>query len=224
MDGDGERDDDSRREAGHANTSGALAEVVLASGNQGKLRELRALLAPLGCRVCSLADFGIDGPEEPAETFVENALIKARHATRLTGLPAIADDSGLTVDGLVGEPGVRSARYAGEHGNDGGNVERVLAELAARPDASRQASFHACVVLMRHTSDPAPIVCHGRWKGVILPSPRGDGGFGYDPIFGVPEREWCAAAELSSDDKNQLSHRGKAMAELVAALRAESTH
>ncbi|MEM7404932.1 MAG: RdgB/HAM1 family non-canonical purine NTP pyrophosphatase [Pseudomonadota bacterium] len=208
------------RSLGTRSGSFPLAKVVLASGNRGKLAELGAMLKPLGLTVTSLADFGLEGPEEPAETFVENALIKARHAALHTGLAAIADDSGIAVDALDGAPGVRSARYAGEHGNDGANVERVLAELAARPGAARRASFHACVVLLRHPTDPAPLICHGRWDGVILDAPRGTGGFGYDPVFGVPERQMRSAAELSSDDKNRLSHRGKAMTALIAELAA----
>ena len=198
--------------------AGIGRRAVLASGNQGKLKELQALLAPLQFELTDLSAFGLEGPPEPAPTFVENALIKARHACTHTGWPAIADDSGISVQALAGRPGVRSARFAGDGASDQQNLDKLLVDLAATNDPYRLASFHTCAVYMEHPDDPAPLIAHGRWEGVILPAARGAGGFGYDSIFAVPEQDLCSAAELSAAEKNALSHRGKALRLLVAML------
>ncbi|MFW6094345.1 MAG: RdgB/HAM1 family non-canonical purine NTP pyrophosphatase [Pseudomonadota bacterium] len=193
-------------------------KLVLASGNPGKLDELRSLLAPLGATVESQRALGIPGAPEERPTFVENALEKARHAARRSGLPALADDSGLVVPLLGGAPGIHSARYAGEQANDRANNAKLVAALG---DVERPpAHFYAAVVYLRHPEDPAPIVSTGRWHGVIVREPRGDAGFGYDPHFLVPELG-RTAAELAAAEKNRLSHRGQAMAGLLAQLRAE---
>ncbi|WP_166269850.1 RdgB/HAM1 family non-canonical purine NTP pyrophosphatase [Marinobacter caseinilyticus] len=193
------------------------SKLVIASNNPGKLAELTDLLAPLGLQPVAQKTLGVSEAEEPAVTFVENALIKARHAARATGLPALADDSGLAVDALGGEPGVRSARYAGPRASDRDNIEALLAALANVPEAERTAQFHCVVVYLRHADDPTPVIAHGRWPGRILTAPTGEGGFGYDPVFWVPERQ-CAAAELSKSDKSRLSHRGQALRALLQQL------
>lgn len=191
--------------------------LVLASNNPGKLRELAELLAPLGLDPVAQGDLGVGEAEEPAVTFVENALLKARHAARETGLPALADDSGLAVDALGGQPGVRSARYAGANANDQTNVDALLAALDGVPESERSAQFHCVLVYLRHADDPTPVICHGRWPGRILTSPRGEGGFGYDPVFLAPEFD-CSAAELSREQKGRISHRGRALRLLVEQL------
>ncbi|MCH8499366.1 MAG: RdgB/HAM1 family non-canonical purine NTP pyrophosphatase [Marinobacter sp.] len=193
--------------------------LVLASNNQGKLAELGDLLAPLGLQLVAQRELGVPEAEEPAITFVENALIKARHAAALTGLPALADDSGLAVDALGGQPGVRSARFAGPDASDQDNIKALLTALADVPDSERRAWFHCVLVFLRSADDPTPLICHGRWQGEILRAPRGDGGFGYDPVFWVPETG-CAAAELSRSEKSALSHRGKALQSLRSELAA----
>lgn len=193
--------------------------MVLASGNAGKLRELQAMLAPLGYMLVGQAELGIAAPEEPASTFIENALIKARHASAVCGLPAIADDSGIAVDALGGAPGVNSARFAGSGASDEDNNARLLAELAAA-EGSRRASYHCVLVLLRDPSDPVPIVTSGRWSGAILRAPRGRRGFGYDPLF-YDARYGLTAAEMAPELKNALSHRGQAVAALIERLRAE---
>jgi XTP/dITP diphosphohydrolase len=190
--------------------------VVLASGNRGKLAELGALLAPHGLELITQTELGISDAEETGTTFVENALIKARHAATLSGHAALADDSGLVVDALGGAPGVRSARYAGG-GGDAANNAKLLAELADVPAPLRTARFVCVLVLLRHAADPLPLIAQGIWEGSILTAPRGSNGFGYDPLFLVPERD-CASAELAPADKNQLSHRGRALRALVAQL------
>ena len=190
---------------------------VLASNNAGKIAEFNRLLAPWGIEVSAQKALGVDSPEETATTFVENALIKARHAARISGLPALADDSGLAVDALGGEPGVYSARYAGEPADDNANNRKLLDALTNRPDAKRTACFHCVLVLMRAPQDPTPIICHGQWFGRIAHEPAGVGGFGYDPLFIVPE-EGCTAAELPAERKAHLSHRGQAMAQLRERL------
>jgi XTP/dITP diphosphohydrolase len=195
-----------------------LSRVVLASGNAGKLRELQALLAPTGARLVAQAALGVGDAEEPHPTFVENALAKARHASRATGLPAIADDSGVCVPALGGAPGVRSARYAAELGgerSDAANNARLLAELAGLVD--RSAYFYCVLVLLRQADDPQPIVADGLWYGEIVDTPRGTGGFGYDPHFLVPELG-RTVAELDAATKNRVSHRGRAMRDLLARL------
>ncbi|MCK7544549.1 RdgB/HAM1 family non-canonical purine NTP pyrophosphatase [Marinobacter bryozoorum] len=194
-------------------------QLVLASNNQGKLRELGELLMPLGLQPRAQGELGVSEAEEPAVTFVENALIKARHAARQTGLPALADDSGLAVDALGGQPGVRSARYAGDGASDDDNVQALLAALKTVPEAERTAQFHCVLVYLRHADDPTPIVCHGRWPGRILEASRGQGGFGYDPVFFAPEFG-CSAAELTREQKGRVSHRGRALRLLVEQLGA----
>ena len=191
--------------------------LVLASGNAGKLAELRALLGGDGLELVAQSDLGVDDIEETGLTFVENALLKARHAARGTGLPALADDSGLCVDALGGAPGLYSARYAGAHGDARANIAKLLDALADVPDARRTAHFHAVVVLLRHADDPQPIIAEGRWPGRILHAPRGDRGFGYDPVFLDPVHG-SSAAELDPALKNRISHRGQALATLRARL------
>jgi XTP/dITP diphosphohydrolase len=191
--------------------------IVLASQNAKKAAELRSLLAPLGADVRPLSDWTAAAPAEDAPTFIENALIKARHAARLTGLPAIADDSGLEVAALGGAPGVRSARYAGEPGDDAANNRKLLAALAAVPIHQRQARFVCALVYLRHAEDPVPVIALGSWPGEILEAPRGSGGFGYDPLFGVPGLG-KSAAELSAAEKARLSHRGRALRSLLRQL------
>ena len=191
--------------------------LVLASGNAGKLAELRALLADTGIELLSSRELGIDDPAETGLTFVENALIKARHASALSGLPALADDSGLCIDALNGAPGLISAHYAGEHGNHAANIERVLAEMRNIDDHARSAYFISVLVWLRHANDPAPLIAEGRWHGRILRVPRGHAGFGYDPIFLDPQLG-LSAAELPSAEKNQLSHRALALQKLRGQL------
>ncbi|MFP4181276.1 MAG: RdgB/HAM1 family non-canonical purine NTP pyrophosphatase [Thiohalospira sp.] len=191
--------------------------AVLASGNRGKVAELSALLEPAGLVVEPQSDHGVPEAEEPHPTFVENALAKARNAARHTGLAAIADDSGLEVDALNGAPGVRSARYAGPDGDDAANNARLLAELEGVPEAQRTARFVCVLVYLDHAEDPTPVIAQGFWEGRILEAPRGEGGFGYDPLFWVPDRG-CASAELEATEKNRISHRGRALTALRAAL------
>ncbi|MCK2150460.1 RdgB/HAM1 family non-canonical purine NTP pyrophosphatase [Marinobacter alexandrii] len=194
-------------------------KIVIASNNQGKIAELTDLLAPLGMMPVAQGRLGVGEAEEPAVTFVENAILKARHASRITGLPALADDSGLAVDHLGGQPGVRSARYAGDNASDQDNVDALLAAMASVPEGQRGAQFHCVLVFLRHADDPTPIVCHGRWPGAILSAPAGDGGFGYDPVFWVSEHQ-CSAAELTRAEKSRISHRGRALAQLAQQLKA----
>lgn len=199
----------------------ATRRVVLASGNAGKLKELGALFADAGLELVAQGELGIADAEETGETFVENAILKARHAARASGLPALADDSGLCVAALGGAPGLRSARFAGMHGDDAANRERLLAELAGRPPAERGCHFHCALVLMRHPADPAPLLAEGRWHGQILESSRGEGGFGYDPLF-LDLASGLSAAEMSPAHKNRISHRGLAMARLRALLTGDT--
>ena len=196
-------------------------KLVIASNNQGKIAELTELLSPLGMTPVAQGDLGVNEAEEPAVTFVENAILKARHAARETGLPALADDSGLAVDALGGRPGVRSARFAGADATDQDNVNALLDAMADVPDDQRNAQFHCVLVYLRHADDPTPIICHGRWTGSILRSPRGSGGFGYDPVFLAPEHG-CSAAELSRSEKSSISHRGRALTILLDQLKAEA--
>ncbi len=191
-------------------------KIVLASNNAKKLKELDAILAPLGWALVPQGALGVDEAEEPHCTFVENALAKARHAARITGLPALADDSGLCVEALGGAPGVQSARYAGEPKSDARNNEKLLAELAAH--ASRAAHFVSVIVFVRHADDPQPLIAEGEWHGEIIAAHRGDGGFGYDPLFFLPEFG-KTAAELEPAVKNAVSHRAQALQSLLARLR-----
>jgi len=199
-----------------------LERLVLASNNPGKLREIDALLAPLGITVVPQAALGIAEADEPHETFLENALAKARHASRASGLPALADDSGLCVDALGGEPGVHSAHYAGWKGSraqrDAANNARLLAALETQAD--RGAHFACVMVLMRHPDDPQPLVAEGNWVGEIGRTARGENGFGYDPLFVLPGRG-CTSAELPAEEKNRISHRGQALVRLLDRLRED---
>ena len=193
-------------------------KAVLASANPGKLRELAALLGPLGWELAPQSSFGIEPAEETGDTFAANALLKARHAAAGAGRPALADDSGLEVDALGGRPGVRSARYAGPECDDDANNRRLLEELAGVPDAARAARFRCVIAFARAADDPAPVLAEGCWEGRILRAPRGANGFGYDPLFHVPTHG-CASAELEPAVKNELSHRGAALRALLAAVR-----
>jgi XTP/dITP diphosphohydrolase len=196
-----------------------IRELVVATGNAGKLAELRALLADLGIRIRSQDEFGVPPVEETGLSFIENAILKARHASVHTGLPALADDSGLAVDALGGAPGVRSARFAGEDADDAANNRLLLERLAGVPPAQRGACFHCALALLLSPDDPVPLICTAAWAGRILEAPRGSGGFGYDPLFLVPGRD-CTSAELDPAEKNRLSHRGQAFAELRRSLQA----
>jgi XTP/dITP diphosphohydrolase len=191
--------------------------IVLASNNAGKVREINQLLAEQQIQVVPQREFDIPEIEETGLTFVENAILKARNAARHSGLPAIADDSGLEVDALQGAPGVYSARYAGAAAGDRANNEKLLAALLGIPEENRTARFRCLMVYLRHTDDPTPIICQGTWEGRILEAPQGENGFGYDPIFWVPT-EGCSAARLPPEVKNRLSHRGQALRSLLAAL------
>ena len=195
--------------------------LVLASNNAKKAAELHAMLAPLDIEIIAQAELGVSEAEEPHLTFVENALTKARHAAAAPGLPAIADDSGLCVDALGGAPGVQSARFGGEPKSDARNNARLLEALADFPDPEqRRAYFCSVLVLVRHAEDPLPLIADGQWHGEILPAARGEGGFGYDPLFWVPELEQTAA-ELDAKLKNTLSHRAAAMRHLLARLQSQ---
>jgi guanylate kinase/non-canonical purine NTP pyrophosphatase (RdgB/HAM1 family) len=195
-------------------------KTVLASGNPGKLKELTALLEPLGLELIAQSALGIEPPPETGSTFLENALIKARHAARASGLPALADDSGIEVDALDGRPGVRSARFAGEGASDGDNLHKLLAELHDVPAEFRQARYHCVIAFVRRHDDPQPIVAHGTWEGRIAHEARGSGGFGYDPIF-LPADGHGTAAELDPAEKNEVSHRGQALRAWLAAARGQ---
>lgn len=190
--------------------------VVLASGNAGKLRELGRVLSPLGVELKSQAEFAVPEVEENGLSFVENAIIKARAAAQHSGLPAIADDSGLEVDYLHGAPGIYSARYSGQ--GDAGNNQKLLEALSDVPEQQRGARFQCVLVYMRHGTDPTPLVCQASWEGRILMQPRGEQGFGYDPLFYVPDQQ-CSSAELPSEVKNRISHRARASVLLLEALR-----
>lgn len=192
--------------------------LVLASGNAGKLKEFNQLLAPLGLDVRAQAEFGVHDVEETGLTFVENALLKAREASRVSGLPALADDSGLEVDALQGAPGIYSARYAGEPKSDERNNQKLLAALADCAEGQRSGRYWCVLVYLRHAEDPVPVIVQRSWEGEILAHPRGDGGFGYDPLFWLPD-QGMSVAELASESKNRLSHRGRALHDLVDILK-----
>jgi XTP/dITP diphosphohydrolase len=194
-----------------------MSTVVLATGNQGKVKELSNLLAQHSIEVVPQSNFNVPEVAETGTTFVENAIIKARHAAKITGLPAIADDSGLEVDALNGAPGVYSARYAGENATDNDNTNKLLNALANVPEPERTARFHCVLVYMKHENDPTPIICHGVWEGSIINEKLGEQGFGYDPVFWQSEHK-MTSAQLARDLKNSLSHRGKALALLVKEL------
>jgi XTP/dITP diphosphohydrolase len=195
-----------------------MKKVVLATGNVGKLREMSALLAPLGFELITQKELGIEPADETGTTFLENALIKARHAARKAKLPAISDDSGIEGDALDGRPGVYSARFAGENASDHDNLRKLLMELHDVPAEFRQARYHCVIVFVRDVNDRDPVVAHGTWEGQVGTEPRGSGGFGYDPIF-VPAGMHATAAQLAPDKKNELSHRAQALRALVAELR-----
>jgi len=203
-------------------------KIVLASGNKGKLKEFSELLAPYDFEVFPQSDFNVEPPEETGLTFIENAIIKARYASKISGLPAIADDSGLAIDALNGQPGIYSARFSekemGESVSDQTNIDLALKKLAAlstankeTEDVDRTARFHCVLVYMTHAEDPTPVVCHGQWQGSIALNQSGVDGFGYDPIFWVPEFG-CTAAELTKEQKNSRSHRGLALKQLIAQM------
>jgi XTP/dITP diphosphohydrolase len=192
-------------------------KLVLASGNAGKLIEMREVLGDLAIELIAQGELGVEDAEETGATFVENAILKARHASRISGLPALGDDSGICVDALGGAPGLLSARYAGEHGNSVANIAKLLEAMTDVPEAERGAHFFCVIVLLRHADDPAPLIAEGRWHGRILDAPRGTGGFGYDPVFFDPQRD-AGAAELDSAEKNRISHRGRALLRLREVL------
>ncbi len=192
-------------------------QVVLATGNKGKVKELARMLSGLGIEVLPQSEFAVSEVAETGSTFVENAIIKARHAAKQTGLPAIADDSGLAVDALGGAPGVYSARYSGEQATDQSNIIKLLDAMADVPKDKRQAKFLCVLVFMRHADDPTPIICQGEWAGEITSEQHGENGFGYDPVFWVEEQN-CSSAQLLPEQKNELSHRGKALKLLLAQL------
>ena len=192
--------------------------IILASNNPGKVREIGQLLADQDIEVLPQNNFDVPEAEETGLTFVENAILKARNAAHYTGLPAIADDSGIEVDALKGAPGIYSARFAGVGASDEDNLQKLLQELKNVPEDKRSARFQCLMVYLRHENDPTPLICQGTWEGRILFEPTGTGGFGYDPVFYVPEHD-CASAALAPEVKNQLSHRGKALRQLVATLK-----
>lgn len=197
--------------------------VVLASGNRGKLKEFQYLLSSVGFEVLPQSEFDVCDADETGLSFVENAIIKARHACQLTGLPAIADDSGLEVDALLGKPGIYSSRFAGVDGDDkdAANNQKLLNSLEGLSQGERTARFQCVLVYMRHAEDPTPLICQASWEGLILHQAAGEGGFGYDPLFFVPEKN-CASAQLDKADKNAISHRGKAMQKLLDLLKSTS--
>lgn len=194
-----------------------MSSIVLASNNPGKVREFNALIADHLIEVVPQSQFGVPEADETGLSFIENALIKARNAAHHTGLPAIADDSGIEVDALNGAPGIYSARYAGIGASDQANLEKLLRDLEGVPELQRTARFQCLMVYMRHATDPTPLIIQSAWEGRILTAPRGSGGFGYDPVFFVPTHN-CSSAELPPDVKLAISHRGQAVRKLVAAL------
>ncbi len=194
-----------------------IEKIVLASNNAGKLREFHTMFANHHITIISQSEFHVDDAEETGLSFIENAIIKARHACEKTQLPAIADDSGLAVDALKGAPGIYSARYAGEHGNDKANNQKVLDDLKGVPHEQRTGQFICALAFMLHPEDPTPVVCQASWEGIILEEERGSEGFGYDPLFWLPEKN-CASAELPKAVKNTISHRARALQLLLSAL------
>jgi XTP/dITP diphosphohydrolase len=194
-----------------------VKQLVLASGNPGKLRELSVILDDLGYQLHAQSEFDVAEVAETGTTFIENAIIKARHAAALTGLAALADDSGIEVDALDGAPGVYSARFSGADADDAANNALLVDKLRNVPPAQRNARYRAVIVLMRHAADPSPLICEGSWEGMIQLEPAGEGGFGYDPYFFLPD-QGCTSAQLSASEKNRLSHRGAALEELKRKL------
>ncbi len=198
-----------------------MKKIVLASNNKGKVREINQILAKQGISVLPQSEFNVDEAEETGLTFVENAILKARNAAEQSGLPAIADDSGIEVDALNGQPGIYSARYAGVGASDEDNLKKLLTALQDVPEEKRTARFQCLMVYMRHANDPTPLICQGTWEGVITREAQGDNGFGYDPVFFVPDHN-CTSAQLPAEVKNQLSHRGQALRLLVKQLGQKS--
>ena len=198
-----------------------MKKIVLASSNPGKVCEINQLLADLDLQVQPQSEYGVEDAEETGLTFVENAILKARNAAQHTGLPAIADDSGIEVDALNGAPGIYSARFAGAGASDQDNLEKLLTDMQGIAEAGRSARFQCLLVYLRHATDPTPLICQGTWEGRILAEPRGEHGFGYDPVFYVPTHD-CSSAELPPQVKNALSHRGQALRKLVSALQDRS--
>lgn len=196
-----------------------IKQLVLATGNQGKVKELASMLDAFNIEVLPQSTFNVPEVAETGTTFVENAIIKARHAAKITGLPAVADDSGLEVDALSGAPGVYSARFAGDDASDADNIAKLLQELGDNP--SRSARFWCVLVFMKHADDPTPVICQASWEGEISLTPNGNGGFGYDPVFYVPSLD-CTAADLSKAQKNAISHRGQALKQLAEKLKVMS--
>lgn len=201
-----------------AEPTNSASRIVLASGNRGKLNEFQQMLGAMGITMVPQNDFNIDAVEETGLSFVENAILKARHAARITGLPVIADDSGLEVDALNGQPGIYSSRYGGPSASDADNNNKLLSQLQGLASEQRRARFQCLLVFLRHADDPTPVICQGTWEGMILEAPQGEHGFGYDPLFYLPGQN-CSAAELPRAKKNQLSHRAQAMGQLAQALR-----
>jgi XTP/dITP diphosphohydrolase len=199
-----------------------MSTLVLASGNRGKLKEFQTLLSGAGYAVRAQSEFELTSAEETGLTFVENALLKARHVCVQTGLPALADDSGIEVDALQGQPGIYSARFAGEQASDADNNDKLLGQLAQVPNEMRAARYQCVLVLMRHAADPVPLICQAAWEGRILREPAGTGGFGYDPLFFVPTHN-CSAAQLDPAEKNRISHRARAMLQMLQALKNTQT-
>jgi len=197
-------------------------KIVLASNNTGKAREITEILSAYQIEVVPQSEFGVPEIPETGLTFVENALLKARNACQHTGLPALADDSGIEIDALKGAPGIYSARFAGENASDEANLQKVLTELKDVPEAQRSARFQCLIVLLQHEKDPTPLICQGTWKGQILKEPQGENGFGYDPVFYVPEHQ-CSSAQLTAEQKNALSHRGKALKVLAEKIKSFSS-
>ncbi len=200
-----------------------MNRIVLATGNAGKIREFSALLAPLSLQIVSQRELGVSDADETGKSFIENAILKARHASAHTGLPALADDSGIEVDFLRGAPGIYSARFAGEPSNDVANNEKLLQSLLGIDDAQRGARFCCVLALVLHADDPTPLIAEGYWNGRILSAPRGDNGFGYDPLFYVPSHH-CSSAELPPAVKSQISHRAQATQQLVQRLPEKLRH
>ncbi|HHZ87977.1 MAG TPA: RdgB/HAM1 family non-canonical purine NTP pyrophosphatase [Chromatiaceae bacterium] len=194
--------------------------IVLATGNRGKVRELGEMVASLSLQIIPQSEFDIAEVPETGTTFVENAIIKARHAAQCSSLPAIADDSGLEVDALRGAPGIYSARFAGDNASDTDNLQKLLRDIDHVPDDQRGARFQCVLVYMQHAGDPTPIICQGTWEGSILRTAQGNNGFGYDPVFLVPSKN-CSSAELTPEVKNQLSHRGQALRKLITTLQRD---
>lgn len=193
-------------------------KIIIATNNAGKLRELQALLQSTDVELISQTELNISSCDESGLTFIENAILKARHASSQSGLPAIADDSGLIVDALHGEPGIKSARYAGSQSSDTANINKLLAALENIPSQQRTARFQCVTIYLRHPHDPAPLIGQGTWEGLIISAPQGENGFGYDPIFWVPTHK-CTAAKLPASEKNLISHRAQALHELLIKLR-----